>query len=111
MKNIWSRFDAKRELLYGFSERLTRLKNKYHGVEARKTNLGITVTWELLPGLSMVLLNRHNDLQMFLTPQNIDVYVISETDFTNLSHLKIQGFRVYHTIHLHNQAEEGVCYY
>ena len=53
------------------------------------------------------LRNHINEVEAFLTLQNIDVFLISETHLTSESYLKIKGYSIYHTIHPSNQARGG----
>lgn len=53
------------------------------------------------------LLNRKQELEVFLVTQNIDVCLISETHLTDQSYIKIRGYKVYHTIHPENRAKGG----
>lgn len=53
------------------------------------------------------LLNRKNELHVFLETQKIDVCLVSETHLTNQSYFKLRGYKTYHTIHPRNQARGG----
>ena len=53
------------------------------------------------------LLQHKELLQVTLIEQNIDVCLISETQFARESYLKLRGFDVYHTIHPSNCARGG----
>ena len=53
------------------------------------------------------LRNHINEVETFLTLQNIDVFLISETHLTSQNYVKIKGYNVYHTIHPSNQARGG----
>src|ERR1044071_6731975 len=53
------------------------------------------------------ILNRREELEVFLHMQSIDICLLSETHFTRESYLKIRGYRTYHTLHPDNQARGG----
>lgn len=53
------------------------------------------------------LLGKKEELEVFLTGQDIDICLISETHMTNQSYLKISKYRAYHTPHPDNQASGG----
>jgi endonuclease/exonuclease/phosphatase family metal-dependent hydrolase len=53
------------------------------------------------------ILNKKNELEIFLHSQNIDICLISETHMTNQTHIKIHGYNVYHAIHPDNRARGG----
>lgn len=53
------------------------------------------------------ILNKKHDLEVFMNIQHIDVCLISETHMTNQSHLKLNGYKTYHTTHPDNQARGG----
>ena len=60
------------------------------------------VTWNA-NGLAL----RVNELEMFLNSNQIDIALISETHFTNKSHVRIRGFRAYWTTHPSGRAQGG----
>ena len=47
------------------------------------------------------------ELELFLTQQQIDVMLISETHFTDKNYLKIHGYNFYHTQHPSGKAHGG----
>lgn len=53
------------------------------------------------------LLNRCEEIQVFLDTKKIDVCLISGTHFTNQSYLKIRGYKVYNRVHPQNRGREG----
>lgn len=53
------------------------------------------------------LVQKAMDLELFLTNDRIDICLVSETHFTNQSHLKIRGFCIYHVDHPSNKARGG----
>lgn len=53
------------------------------------------------------ILNKKEELEVFLNTQNIDICLISETHMTDQSYLKIRRFKVYHTPHPENKAFGG----
>jgi len=55
-------------------------------------------------------LNRHkNELLATLQNKRIDVAFISETHFTNISTLKLQGYKCFHTYHPDDTAHAGAA--
>lgn len=53
-------------------------------------------------------LSRHShELKQFLSIHNIDVMMISETHFTEKSHLKLHRYKIYHTMHPSDKARGG----
>lgn len=54
------------------------------------------------------VLNKRQELEIFLSTQHIDVCLISETHLTNQSYLKIKGYTVYHTTHPATKQEAVV---
>ena len=53
------------------------------------------------------ILNKREELEVFLHIQAIDICLLSETHFTRESYLKIRGYKTYHTFHPDNQARGG----
>jgi hypothetical protein len=53
------------------------------------------------------VLNRKEELQIFLHLQNIDICLLSETHLTTQSYLKIRGYKTYNANHPLNQANGG----
>ena len=53
------------------------------------------------------LLRHQQELQLLLNNQKIDVCLISETHFTNQTHMTLKGYTIYHTIHPDNTARGG----
>src|ERR1044071_4124509 len=53
------------------------------------------------------ILNKREELEVFLHIQAIDICLLSETHFTRESYLKIHGYKTYHTFHPDNQARGG----
>jgi exonuclease III len=49
------------------------------------------------------------ELKIFLQDHLIDIMLISETHFTDKSHLQIPGHKVYHTNHPDNTAHAGTA--
>ena len=47
------------------------------------------------------------ELELFLTQQQVDVMLISETHFTDKNYLKIHGYNFYHTQHPSGKAHGG----
>lgn len=50
---------------------------------------------------------RAQELEIFLRMKNIDIALISETHFTNKSHIKIKGFDAHWTNHPSERARGG----
>jgi exonuclease III len=50
------------------------------------------------------VLNRKEELQIFLHLQNIDICLLSETHLTTQSYLKIRGYKTYNANHPLNEA-------
>jgi hypothetical protein len=55
------------------------------------------------------LINREEELKIVLQDQLIDIMLISETHFTDKSHLQILGHKVYHTSHPDITAHAGTA--
>ena len=55
------------------------------------------------------LTKRQEELKIFLQDQLIDIMLISETHFTDKSHLMILGYKVYYTNHPDNTAHAGTA--
>ena len=53
------------------------------------------------------LLQHQQELQVILSTEKIDVCLISETHLTKHSHVRFNGYVVYHTIHPDNTARGG----
>lgn len=53
------------------------------------------------------LMKHQQELQAILDIEKIDVCLISETHFTNQSHIRFKGYKVYQTIHPENTAKGG----
>jgi exonuclease III len=50
------------------------------------------------------LLQKRQELQLFLDEQKIDACLLAETHLTNQSYIKIKGCQVYHTVHPQHTA-------
>ena len=50
---------------------------------------------------------RAQGLEIFLHTNNVDIALISETHFSNKSHIKIRGFESYWTTHPSERARGG----
>lgn len=53
------------------------------------------------------LLKHQNELTAVLNMESIDVCLISESHFTKESHIKINGYKVYHALHPNNTSRGG----
>ena len=53
------------------------------------------------------LLQRQDELKYYLEHEKIDICLISETHFNNQSYLKLNGYKVYHTVHPNNNGWGG----
>lgn len=50
------------------------------------------------------LIQRLQEIEVFLRNKKIDVCLISETHLTNENYIKIRGYQVYYTVHPSNKA-------
>jgi hypothetical protein len=53
------------------------------------------------------LLWHQNELQIFLSTENIDMCLVSETHFTKESFIRLKNYITYHTIHPANTGQGG----
>jgi hypothetical protein len=53
------------------------------------------------------LLQKLQELQLFLDKQKIDMRLLAETHLTNQSYIKIKAYQVYHMVHPQNTARGG----
>ena len=55
------------------------------------------------------LSNHYHEVELFLKTNFIDIFLISETHFTNRTYFKINGFDLIATNHPDNRAHAGAC--
>jgi exonuclease III len=53
------------------------------------------------------LLQKRQELQLFLDEQKIDMCLLAETHLANKSYAKIKGYQVYHMVHPQNTIRGG----